>query len=46
MKTFDMHPDAIFSVAWNFLGTHIVTACKDKKVTAAPITFSQTHRAC
>ena len=26
------HPDTIFSLSWNKVGSHIVTTCKDKKI--------------
>jgi coronin-1B/1C/6 len=28
----DNHPDMIFSMAFNALGTEMVTTCKDKKI--------------
>lgn len=32
VRKYDMHSDTIFTMAWNKLGTHFCTTCKDKKL--------------
>ena len=27
-----MHPDLIYSISWNYNGSHLATTCKDKKI--------------
>merc|ERR1719164_33796 len=32
VKEIDCHTDTIYSISWNFIGSHIVTTSKDKKL--------------